>query len=154
MRIRFLIIATVLIGFNKVSLSQNNFDTRFDWLVGKWEAKTKEGMVYEYWDKTALFTLEAKGGELVRGDTVFKELVTLIKINEYWCYIPIVGKQNPIIFTLRESNTTKFIFENKEHDFPQKITYERIDSLHFNARVEGKINGKEMQEEYKMTKVK
>lgn len=141
----------VLIGFN---CQAQNFDKRFDWLAGKWEAKTKDGKFFEYWDKTALFTLEAKGGEVVKKDTVFKELLTLIKINDYWCYIPIVGKQDPIIFTLKESKNNLFVFENKEHDFPQKITYEFIDALHFNAKVEGKMNGKEMLEEYKFEKVK
>jgi len=149
---RLILTLTIALICSK-SYSQK-FDTRFDWLVGKWEAKTKEGKFYEYWDKTALFTIEAKGGELVKKDTVFKELLTLIKINEHWCYVPTVGKQDPIIFALKESKNNKFVFENKEHDFPQRIIYELIDPTHFNARVEGKMNGKEMVEEYKMEKMK
>lgn len=134
--------------------SQISFDKRFDWLVGKWEASTKNGKFFENWDKTALFTLEAKGGELVNQDTVFKELITLIKINEHWCYIPIVGKQDPVIFNLKESNNHAFVFVNKEHDFPKRIIYEFIDSLNFKARVEGEIKGILQSEEYVMKKVK
>lgn len=128
-------------------------DTTFNWLIGKWEAQTKEGKFFEYWSKTDC-VLEAKGGELVKKDTVFKEYLTLTKIKDYWCYIPVVGKQQPIAFALKEWKNRIFIFENKEHDFPQQIIYEYIDKDHFNARVEGKMDGKPMKELYELKRVK
>lgn len=128
-------------------------DTTFNWLVGKWEAQTKEGKFFEYWTKTDC-KLEARGGELVKKDTVFKEYLTLIKINNYWCYIPVVGKQAPIAFALKEGKNRIFMFENKEHDFPQQIIYEYIDKDHFKARVEGKMKGEVVKEMYDLKRVK
>ncbi|MDZ4664587.1 MAG: DUF6265 family protein [Bacteroidota bacterium] len=139
------------LGFGCVEAQIAN-DTTFNWLVGKWEAQTKEGKFFEYWSASDCM-LEAQGGELVKKDTVFKEWLTLTKIKNYWCYIPIVGKQAPIVFALKESKNRIFIFENKEHDFPQQIIYEFINANHFKARVEGKMKGKEMKELYEMKRV-
>lgn len=146
-----LIIITI-IGISACKAQVGN-DTTFNWLVGKWEAQTKEGKFFEYWSKENCM-LEAQGGELVKRDTVFKEWLTLTKIKNYWCYVPVVGKQAPIAFTLKESKGSTFIFENKEHDFPQQIIYEYIDKDHFKARVEGKMNGKEVKELYEMKRMK
>lgn len=128
-------------------------DTTFNWLIGKWEAQTKEGKFFEYWSK-ADCKLEAQGGELLKKDTVFKEYLTLTKVGNYWCYLPVVGKQQPIAFTLKEWKNRIFVFENKEHDFPQQIIYEYIDKDHFKARVEGTMKGKLIKEVYNMERIK
>ncbi len=135
------------------SKGQVSNDTTFNWLVGNWEAQTKDGKFFEYWSKGDC-VLEAQGGELVKKDTVFKEWLTLTKIKNYWCYIPVVGKQAPIAFALKEIKNRVYVFENKEHDFPQQIIYEYINPDHFKARVEGKMNGKEVKELYEMKRIK
>jgi hypothetical protein len=146
------LIFVLCLGFT-ASKAQVSGDTTFNWLMGKWEAQTKDGKFFEYWSKADCM-LEAQGGELVKKDTVFKEYLTLTKIKNYWCYIPVVGKQAPIAFALKEHNNRVFTFENKEHDFPQQIIYEYIDKDHFKARVEGKIDGKPVKELYDMKRIK
>src|SRR4051812_38564439 len=82
-------------------------ETSFNWLEGMWEAKTEEGKAYEYWSRSG-DKFVAVGGELVKNDTVFQEGISIQKINDTWCYIPIVGKQGPVTFSL--VNTTDGIF--------------------------------------------
>ena len=50
-------------------------------------------------------------------------------------------------FALVESTKQRAVFENLEHDFPQRIIYWR-DGDQLCARVEGRINGKEESEEW------
>ena len=59
------------LGFGCVEAQIAN-DTTFNWLVGKWEAQTKEGKFFEYWSASDCM-LEAQGGELVKKNTVFKK---------------------------------------------------------------------------------
>ncbi len=153
------LIIIAIIGISTCKAQVGN-DTTFNWLIGKWEAQTKEGKFFEYWSK-ANCMLEARAGELVKKDTVFKEYLSLTKIKNYWCYIPVVGKQAPIAFTLKEilpadkaGKNWMFIFENREHDFPQRIIYEYISLDHFKAKVEGILHDQEMKEEYDLKRIK
>jgi hypothetical protein len=55
-------------------------------------------------------------------------------------------------FTMIEGGTRRVVFENKEHDFPQRILYwlDAKGALH--ARIEGTLRGKAEQEEWVWSK--
>ena len=57
-------------------------------------------------------------------------------------------------FPLKSSSGGKFTFENKEHDFPQRVIYERKGSESLLAAIEGTFKGKEAREEFQMKKVR
>ena len=86
-------------------------------------------------------------------DTVFSESISLeLRENELF-YIPTVGDQNnaqPINFKFISIENNEIIFENKEHDFPQRIIYKNPESDSLYARVEGNDNGKFRKEEFFM----
>jgi hypothetical protein len=44
------------------------------------------------------------------------------------------------------------VFENKEHDFPQKITYTKISNDSIVAEISGMKDGKQSKESYPMKK--
>ena len=46
------------------------------------------------------------------------------------------------------------VFENPEHDFPQRIICRLGDDGSLNARIEGKRNGKEKEMDFLMKRVK
>ena len=48
----------------------------------------------------------------------------------------------------------KFTFENPQHDFPQKITYEKIDDDTVRASIAGPKGGKEVGEAWEYKRVK
>lgn len=116
--------------------------SKFNWLEGKWERITEKSSSYEIWEKANdnLFTCESV---IIRnGDTVSYESIRLEIIESEIFYIPTVRDQNenqPIFFKLI-SYDDEAIFENKEHDFPQRIIYKQEgDTL--KARIEGEKNG-------------
>lgn len=149
-----LVITIGVLFLTNLLMSQELKKDKFNWLIGNWESKTKEGKVYESWKALSDNKLEGVGGEVFKKDTVFKENITLIIISKYWVYIPVVGNQNPILFTLVNSENNLFVFENKEHDFPSKIVYEYIDEKNMKTTVEGKMKGKLIKETHLMNKVK
>jgi len=125
----------------------------FRWLEGTWKSESNQGYVYEQWIKAGTNKWECRGGEVYKKDTVFKEFITLQKIHNYWVYIPVLGKQDPVLFTMRELESNLYIFENKEHEFPQRIIYEYLDATTFKTSVEGVVKDKEMKEVHLMRKV-
>ena len=54
----------------------------------------------------------------------------------------------PTLFRLVEQGDRKVVFENKQHDFPQRIVYWK-DGVDLRARIEGTINGKAGSEEWR-----
>ena len=148
------LVLAVLFGFVSCEPVTTAEDTIFDWLEGKWEAQTREGKFFESWSRED-GDLVANAGEIIKADTVFKEYIKLIKIKEHWCYIPVIGKQQPIIFALRSGKDGVFSFENKEHDFPTCINYKRMDENNVQVDVIG-VNdqGEEINERYELKRIK
>ena len=96
--------------------------------------------------------MEGRGILMAGNDTLFKELLRIEKIGNYWVYIAIAGNSIPVLFALSDSLNGKWLFENKEHDFPQQIEYELIKHDFLTARTIGLINGKLIVDEYAMKK--
>lgn len=124
-----------------------------NWLVGQWQGQVNEATYYENWKQSRQDALEGSASMVDRsGKTVFSEKLRIEKIGMHIVYIASVNNQSPVLFTLvgvtGETNRPRWVFENQEHDFPQRIIYirEAVDSL--TAAVEGLQNGKEEKEEF------
>lgn len=126
---------------------------QMDWVIGKWENNAGDGSFHEIWTKTNDTIYSGRSFMIANEDTVFSESISLeLKQNELF-YIPTVSNQNnakPIEFKFIAIENNEIIFENKEHDFPQRIIYKQLapDSLY--ARVEGNDKGKFRKEEFLM----
>ena len=107
--------------------NDTNLDS-FSWLVGSWEMKKKNGTSrLEMWNKYDQNTLKGDGLKVSGTDTTLLEHIELAFIdNDIW-YIPTVPDQNnamPVKFKLVSQDSPTYIFENPQHDFPQRIVYE------------------------------
>lgn len=110
---------------SKTAFSQNNADMqKLLWIVDKWVSQSETSTSYEHWEKTNE-TLYTGGSETIKnGDTVFAEKLKIELIEGKVYYIADVAHNPaPVKFLLTEVNENSAIFENPEHDFPQKITY-------------------------------
>jgi uncharacterized protein DUF6265 len=99
----------------------------FIWLEGTWEMpRPKGGFRLETWKQKDDVTLSGKGLKVINTDTSLLESIEIkIDQGESW-YIPTVPDQNnatAIPFKLISSTVHQFVFENPQHDFPQRITY-------------------------------
>ena len=138
---------------------QNKSDKKFDklekmnWLVGSWEQKLPDGTLVESWTKENDSTFSGKSYFVKDKDTIHAESVVLTQKKEELFYIPTVTGQNndePVTFKLTSDIENIFTFENPAHDYPQKITYKKVNDSNMLASISGKQQGKETSESYPM----
>jgi hypothetical protein len=114
------------------------------WVIGEWESQRGNTQLHEVWIRVNDTLYLGKSFMLAGSDTVFAESIRLELVNNQLHYTPTVRDQNggmPVTFTLTSGQGHELVFENPNHDFPQRIIYANPspDSLH--ARIEGLDNG-------------
>jgi Domain of unknown function (DUF6265) len=128
-----------------------------EWLIGTWENKTPRGSMYESWTKINDAELSGKSYILKEKDTVVFETIRLVQENNSLFYIPQVKNQNgglPVRFTAKTVSDIELVFENPQHDFPQIISYTKINADSLVAEISGTINGKERKQTFPMKRMK
>jgi hypothetical protein len=125
----------------------------FEWLIGSWANLSDDGNFYENWTKINDSSYSAFSYMTITGDTVFSETVELKLVDNEIYYVVAASGQNEgqaVSFRLVSNENGEFVFENKGHDFPQRIIYKHPapDSIH--ARIEGTVNGKFSMQEFPM----
>ncbi len=126
------------------------------WLAGKWQNKTLDGIAFENWKVVDDSTLAGESGFIKGADTMISETIAIEQRNGVLSYIPTVKKQNEgkaIPFKLIEAAGDSFVFSNPAHDFPDKITYMKKSATTMQARISGKMGGKETAETFTLEKV-
>jgi hypothetical protein len=94
---------------------------------------------------------------IVNNDTMFFERLSIETKDGEIYYVPIVNNQNdqmPVYFKLTAMQDSVFIFENPQHDFPQKVVYEFHKPDILNAFIEGTDEGAYSKQEFIYKKVK
>jgi len=121
------------------------------WLAGCWEAP---GGTQEMWMKPAGGTLFGMSRTVANGKTVFSEFIQIHRRDGeiYYTVQPRLA-QKATDFKLVRGSATELVFENPEHDFPQRILYRRqLDGSLF-ARVEGRQKEKDRAMDIPMKRV-
>ncbi|MDA3952820.1 MAG: DUF6265 family protein [Bacteroidales bacterium] len=125
------------------------------WLIGQWQNNTTKGNLQEIWEKKNDSTLNGISFFIVGKDTISSETISLEERSNELFYIPIVKNQNDgqaIKFRLTSLTTNQLVFENPNHDFPQKITYNQISNDSLIAVISGIKNGTENSQNFPMTR--
>ena len=97
-------------------VSETWSDPRGGLLIGS--ALTMQGGRLSGFDSSRISPLTSGGGELA--------------------YFAGVDGAPPVAFAAKEASGTRVVFENPDHDFPQRILYEREGDV-LNARIEGRV---------------
>lgn len=147
------VIIFLAIAIGSFSFMYLNDNSDLDKWVGSWVADYEGGKFYEHWEKKSSELYEAKGYLVIQGDTVFRELLRVEKIGNHWAYIAAINGGKPTLFPLKSVEDGKWTFENKEHDFPQRIIYHLQKDGTLYAVVEGKMKGEDVKEEYLYTRI-
>lgn len=156
----FIILSVILLFFGKITFAQESEDRdlieNLSWLQGRWANISPESQFYETWEAVSEKEYSAFSFLMINGDTAFSEKISLRIIDNDLFYIVNAGNQNDgeaVSFKLISDAGGEFIFENPEHDFPQRIIYRHAppDSLY--ARIEGMVEGKLRQEDFPMKRI-
>jgi hypothetical protein len=125
---------------------------RLAWLEGRWEGESDGLAMEELWTSVrggALLGLhrDVKGGRMVSF-----EFLRIEATPEGTFYFASPRSKPPVPFKLVESGDARAVFENRLHDFPQRILYwlDAAGALH--ARIEGPQGGRTVSEEWTWTR--
>jgi hypothetical protein len=111
------------------------------WLSGSWLCKTNKFETEELWqDPKADLMLGLNRTVSNEGKTAFEFLRIFTQDNEV-IYAASPGGKPATYFILIESSDNKLVFENPEHDFPQRIIYRANNDNELAAKIEGEVNG-------------
>ncbi len=101
-------------------------DAAFKVLLGRWADESRQNDFYETWEVSGN-GLTGTGVVMSNGDTVFIEHLAIVEREGDWYYAARIDSHNNgemIYFKLQTKKDSLFVFENQDHDFPQKIVYD------------------------------
>lgn len=114
---------------------------RVAWLAGCWEQRSARGTVEEHWMAPRGRTMVSMG-RTIRGDSLFEyEQIILREKNGRLEYEAHPSGQAVAAFTSTIVDDTSVVFENLQHDFPQRVGYIRRGGDSLIGYVEGPRNG-------------
>ena len=131
--------------------------TKTDWLLGSWINESANGTLSESWQKQNDSVYRGESYFVKQADTIHFESIVLSERNGSIFYSPTVRGQNndkPVDFKLTSATARQLVFENPAHDFPQAICYKKLGDTAMEARISGKVNGKDMAEGFVLRKTR
>ena len=122
-------------------------------LEGTWFMPQDRGDRLEVWKMQDDSTITGRGMRIKaeNGDTVLLETLQLELRGEVITYYATVRGQNknePVGFELTLADAEGYLFENPEHDNPQKIRYRLLGNRELQVTTEGKRGSRTVTEEY------
>ncbi len=115
-------LVTLLILFAVSTFAQDESILKL--FPGKWKMISDKTEYYEEWKMVDSTELVGKGYSIEAGVVTESETIYLKKFGDTWAYVAIPQNQAITLFALNDFTQNKFIFENKEHDFPRRIIYD------------------------------
>jgi hypothetical protein len=120
-----------------------------DWMAGSWRG-TRDGVASEeHWTTSAGGALVGMHKDVRDGELAgFEFLRVVAEPDGRICYLASPGGAPPTAFCAAEIGERRVVFENRQHDFPQRILYWLDGEGALHARVEGPAGGGETAQEW------
>jgi hypothetical protein len=99
------------------------------WLSGCWEGRQGQAIIEEAWSKPRGGSMLGFGRTVKDNRTISYEFMQFREENGSLMFLPQPQGGARVVFPLKDSFAGKLIFENKAHDFPQRVIYERKGAL-------------------------
>lgn len=112
------------------------------WLAGCWQSVGGEPGSGEQWTPPAGDTLLGVSRTVRGGRTVAYEFLRIRRLDDgRLAYVALPSGQRETTFPLLRATERSLVFENLEHDFPQRVIYSLDDDGVLHARIEGLRRG-------------
>jgi len=127
---------------------------RVAWLQGCWRSTRGETTIEEQWMAPGGGAMLGMG-RTVRGSKLVEYELVLIKEQEgRLTYEAHPSGQPSATFTAATTSDTSVVFENPQHDFPQRVGYRRSGADGLDAWIEGQANGKSRRVDFSYQRVR
>jgi len=125
-----------------------------NWLSGCWASTNQEPGSAEHWMRPAGGTMIGMNRTVRGGKTVAFEFIRIVEQEDGGLkFIASPSGQSTTGFTMTIVTNREVIFENPDHDFPQRIIYRLVSDEELLGRIEGTIDGVESAADFPMKKV-
>lgn len=125
------------------------------WMSGCWEATRNGREINEQWMKPAGQTMLGMGRTVANGKIAEYEFLQIREEKDGAIYYVARPSGQPEgSFKIVKLQNREAVFENPEHDFPQRIIYRLQPDGSLFARIEGNLNGQERGIDYPMKRAK
>ena len=132
----------LLLGLAGNAAAQSTQAHKLGWLQGCWAVVNQGRAIEEQWMAPRGGTMLGMG-RTVRGSTLVEYELVLIKEQEgRLAYEAHPSGQPTATFTATTASDGSVVFENPQHDFPQRVGYRRHGADSLQAWIEGQANGK------------
>jgi hypothetical protein len=126
---------------------------RVAWLQGCWEMASGGRTIEEQWTAPRGGVMLEVGRTVRDGRLVEYEFVVVREDGEQLAYEAHPSGQPPALFRSRDVGDRRVVSENPEHDFPQRVGYERKDADSLAAWIAGTMNGRERRVDFAYLRV-
>ncbi len=132
------LLLVILLTSSKVNATNCASLTELNWLLGAWQTQEQQTITTERWTKSSDKTFEgigktANNHESLRLLEMSGEIFYLAKVSHN--PVPVAFK---LVHCPVSDGDKRYIFENKQHDFPNTIEYQRISENVMIIKVSGK----------------
>ncbi len=121
------------------------------WLSGCWAASNQEPGSGEQWMPPAGGTMLGVSRTVRDSKTVAFEFIRIVEQDDGGLvFIASPSGQSTTSFSMASLDDREVIFENPDHDFPQRIIYRLVSAEDLLGRIEGTIDGTERAVDFPM----
>lgn len=135
------IVVALLLGAS-IAVAQQPTVDHARWLQGCWQSVRGEATIEEQWMGPLGGTMLGMGRTVRAGKTAEYELVVIREQDGRLAYEAHPSGQPTATFLSTTVSETSVVFENAEHDFPQRVGYRREGPDSLQAWIEGTVSGK------------
>lgn len=127
-----------VVGISGNGLAQSSCQLdELRWLVGQWQMDSEQGQVFESWQQVSPLSFEGRGWRVQHHQVTASEALRLVQMQDQVFYLAKVTENPmPVAFLLVACDETMAVFENPQHDFPQRLTYRQRENSQLQVRVE------------------
>ena len=122
-------------------------------MAGCWETSSPQRTVEEQWTAPRGQTMLGTGRTVRDGRTTEYEFVVISVKDGRLAYEAHPSGQPSAVFLSSELSDTRVLFQNSDHDFPQRVAYERQSADALLAWIEGSQNGRTRRVEFPYRRV-
>jgi hypothetical protein len=127
--------------------------SQLSWLSGCWSYDAQDSGSGEYWTPPAGGSMLAVARTVRDGQTVGFEYLRIAETDEEsLALFASPSGQTPARFELLSLTETEVVFENSDHDFPQRVIYRIGENGTVLGRVEGESDGTKIGIDFPMTR--
>jgi len=126
----------------------------FAWLAGCWDGSGEKREALEQWMKPSGQTLLGMSRTVANGKTVAYEFMQIREQDGEIFFIAQPSGQAEASFKLIKYADQEAVFENPQHDFPQRVIYRLEKDGSLAAAIEGASKGKQKRINFPMRRTK